>query len=191
MDGSGTLDAGRCSDAGIGDSTGGCAAPGECQHTNASAIRIGRIGGLTASLLLVRRGCTSGLPADRRCAQDANVSDKQHTRLVYSTATDGKCPTCGWPQRNCQCSTRKSANAAVPARIVAKLRMEKKGRGGKTVTVVYGLPENEGFLKDLSQKLKRACGTGGAVVDGEIELQGELRDRVRELLQQQGYTVKG
>jgi len=61
-----------------------------------------------------------------------------------------------------------------------KLRMEKKGRGGKTVTVVDGLPRNAAFLKDLSQDLKRACGTGGAVQEGAIELQGDLRARARE-----------
>ena len=63
----------------------------------------------------------------------------------------------------------------VPARVVARLRTEKKGRGGKTVTVVYGLPQNAEFLKELSQALKRACGTGGTVVDGGVELQGDLR----------------
>ena len=57
--------------------------------------------------------------------------------------------------------------------------MEKKGRGGKTVTVVDGLPDNAAFLKELSQELKRLCGTGGAVADGAVELQGDLRDRVR------------
>jgi translation initiation factor 1 len=119
------------------------------------------------------------------------VSFKNNVRLVYSTETAGKCPVCGWPQRDCQCSTRRSADAAVPARIVAKLRMEKKGRGGKTVTVVYGLPENAEFLKDLSQDLKRACGTGGTVVDGGVELQGDLRIRAREVLERRGYTVTG
>jgi translation initiation factor 1 len=69
--------------------------------------------------------------------------------------------------------------------------MEKKGRGGKTVTVVYGLPQNAVFLKELCGDLKRACGTGGAVVDGGIEVQGELRDRVRDLLTQKGYEIKG
>jgi translation initiation factor 1 len=69
--------------------------------------------------------------------------------------------------------------------------MEKKGRGGKTVTVVYGLPHNPGFLKDLSQELKRACGTGGTVVEGGVELQGDLRPRVRDVLAQRGYIVKG
>ena len=99
---------------------------------------------------------------------------------------------CGWPQRSCKCSTQQTrADEAVPARTVAKLRLEKKGRGGKAVTVVYDLPQNETFLKDLSQKLKRACGTGGAVVDGTIELQGELRERVRGMLQELGFIVKG
>ena len=119
------------------------------------------------------------------------MSFKNNVRLVYSTETAGKCPVCGWPQRDCQCSTRRSADAALPARIVAKLRMEKKGRGGKTVTVVYGLPENAEFLKDLSQDLKRACGTGGTVVEGGVELQGDLRTRAREVLERRGYTVKG
>ena len=69
--------------------------------------------------------------------------------------------------------------------------MEKKGRGGKTVTVVDGLPRNAAFLKDLSQELKRACGTGGAVVEGGVELQGDLRERVRDYLTKKGYRVKG
>jgi translation initiation factor 1 len=69
--------------------------------------------------------------------------------------------------------------------------MEKKGRSGKMVTVVDGLPNNADFLKELSQELKRACGTGGAAGEGVVELQGDLRDRVRELLTKKGYVVKG
>jgi translation initiation factor 1 len=83
------------------------------------------------------------------------------------------------------------ATASVPDTIVAKLRMEKSGRGGKTVTVVYDLPDNAAFLKELCGELKRACGTGGAVKDAAIELQGDLRDRVRDLLTRKGYRVKG
>jgi translation initiation factor 1 len=116
---------------------------------------------------------------------------KDNTRLVYSTGTSGKCPVCGWPQRSCQCSSRKDRDEPLPTRIVAKLRVEKKGRGGKTVTVVYGLPENDVFLKALSQQLKRACGSGGTVVEGGVELQGDVRDRVRQVLAQAGYLVKG
>ena len=121
------------------------------------------------------------------------MSDRGKGRLVYSTGIGSICPGCGWPERDCKCSTRAS-EAAVPARpgaIVAKLRMEKKGRGGKVVTVVAGLPQNAAFLKELSQELKRACGTGGTAVDGAVELQGDLRDRVRDLLLKKGFVVKG
>jgi translation initiation factor 1 len=117
---------------------------------------------------------------------------KDNVRTVYSTVTEGKCPVCGWPQRSCKCSSQnRPANEALPARIVAKLRMEKKGRGGKSVTVIDNLPRNDAFLKELAAALKRECGTGGAVTDTGIELQGELRDRVRIILQRLGYTVKG
>lgn len=111
-------------------------------------------------------------------------------RLVYSTGTGRVCPGCGWPAGDCRCS--KPANdESIPAKIVARLRVEKKGRAGKAVTVVDGLPRNADFLKTLGQELKRACGTGGAVSDGAIELQGDLRDRIRTVLLQRGFVVKG
>ena len=95
-------------------------------------------------------------------AHDRVMTDRRDGRVVYSTVAGRICPGCGWPATNCQCS-KTTATESIPARIVAKLRMEKKGRGGKTVTVVDGLPHNAAFLKELSQELKRACGTGGAV----------------------------
>ncbi len=113
------------------------------------------------------------------------------SRLVYSTGAGSVCPGCGWPAGNCQCSTNRTPAEPVPAKVVAKLRMEKKGRGGKTVTVVYDLPNNAAFLKDLCAELKRACGTGGTGADRAVELQGDRRDRVREVLAKRGYLVKG
>ena len=118
------------------------------------------------------------------------MTDRRNARLVYSTGTGRICPGCGWPERDCKCSTR-AATASVPDRVVAKLRLEKKGRGGKTVTVVYDLPNNATFLEKLAQELKRACGTGGSVGEGAVELQGDLRERVREVLVKKGYIVKG
>ena len=111
------------------------------------------------------------------------------TRLVYSSAAGRICPGCGQPERGCKCGEQSSA--PVPNRPVAKLRVEKAGRGGKTVTVVFGLPQNAAFLRELAQELKRACGTGGAVREDGVELQGDLRDRVRELLLAKGFGVKG
>jgi translation initiation factor 1 len=118
---------------------------------------------------------------------------RSNERIVYSTATGRMCPGCGWPAASCRCSKSKKGTQPepIPDRIVAKLRVEKKGRGGKTVSVVDGLPQNAGFLKDLCQHLKRACGTGGAVSEGTIELQGDLRERIRELLLERGFVVKG
>src|SRR5262249_61740912 len=118
------------------------------------------------------------------------MSDRGQSRLVYSTGAGRVCPGCGWPVDNCRCS-KTSATESVPAKIVAKLRMEKKGRGGKTVTVVYDLPNNADFLKALSAELKRSCGTGGAVGNGAIELQGGPRDRRRELPTKKSCTLSG
>ncbi len=113
-------------------------------------------------------------------------------RLVYSTDKNLTCPKCGWPVGNCQCSKNKaSGEQAVPPRVVAKLRLEKAGRGGKSVTVVYDLPRNAEFLKQLCGELKRACGTGGAVRDDTVEIQGDLRERVRVVLAKKGYVIKG
>jgi translation initiation factor 1 len=112
------------------------------------------------------------------------------SKTVYSTGIGRICPGCGWPERDCTCSSRASAES-VPDRIVAKLRVEKSGRGGKTVTVVYDLPRNSVFLKDLAQQLKRTCGTGGTAGDGCVELQGDVRHRVRAVLSEKGFTIKG
>jgi translation initiation factor 1 len=119
------------------------------------------------------------------------MSDRGNARTVYSTSLGRVCPGCGWPEKDCKCSSRIGPEDAVPNRVVAKLRMEKTGRGGKTVTVVFGLPQNVAFLKELTQELKKMCGTGGTATDDGVELQGDLRDRVREHLQKKGWTVKG
>jgi translation initiation factor 1 len=79
----------------------------------------------------------------------------------------------------------------VPDRIVARLRIEKAGRRGKTVTVVEGLPRNREFLRTLATELKRACGSGGTVDEDRVEIQGEHRERLRELLRAKGWVVKG
>jgi len=118
------------------------------------------------------------------------MSDR-NARPVYSTGTGRLCPTCGWPERDCRCSSRFARDEVVPTRVTAKLRMEKKGRGGKTVTVVYDLPRNQAFLKDLASELKRTCGTGGAVVEDTVEIQGDQRERIRGQLEKKGWLVKG
>ena len=93
-----------------------------------------------------------------------------NTRIVYSSGAGRMCPDCGWPAKDCKCSRPGAQHEPVPERIVAKLRMERSGRGGKTVTVIDGLPRNDEFLAALAGELKRSCGTGGTVREGCVEL---------------------
>jgi translation initiation factor 1 len=115
----------------------------------------------------------------------------RHVRTVYTTAHGRVCPTCGRPASDCTCSGGSAAREPLPARITVKLRLEKKGRGGKSVTVAYGLPNNDAFLKGLASELKRACGVGGTVIESGVEVQGDLRGRLREVLSKKGWMVKG
>lgn len=77
------------------------------------------------------------------------------------------------------------------AKLRCVLRLEKKGRAGKSVTVVAELPQNQAFLTALAAELKRACGTGGTVASGAVEIQGDQRERLRPLLAAKGWTVRG
>lgn len=110
-------------------------------------------------------------------------------RVVYSSDKGRVCPTCGWPANDCRCSRK--LDEPVPAKVTAKLRIEKKGRGGKSVTVVDALPDNGPFLEELAKALKKACAVGGTVKPGAVELAGDVRDRVRPLLAARGFVVKG
>ena len=70
------------------------------------------------------------------------------------------------------------------------MRLEKNGRGGKTVTVIFELPVNAAFFKDLEKKLKALCGTGGAFKNNVIEIQGDHREKVKAFLEKIGFKVK-
>ena len=133
-------------------------------------------------------GLTGLLPGGKvipgRC--DGLENDR---RLVYSTdpRENERCPRCRELVADCTCPPEE----AVPANLTIKLRLEKSGRGGKTVTVLYDLPRNPAFLRELAGKLKRLCGTGGTAKDTTIELQGDYRERLRQILPTRGFRVKG
>ncbi|MBS1962071.1 MAG: stress response translation initiation inhibitor YciH [Bdellovibrionales bacterium] len=116
------------------------------------------------------------------------------TRLVYSTdpALNRKCEKCKELVSECTCEPEVDPKSY---RFVAVLRIEKQGRGGKTVTVVDRLPKNELFLKNLCTTLKKKCGAGGtystAGKDGVIEIQGDKRETVRAVLEKEGISSKG
>jgi len=117
------------------------------------------------------------------------VTGRAPSRTVYSTATGRVCPKCGWPVADCRCGAR--LEQEVPEKVTVRLRLEKKGRGGKSVTVVDGLPRNREFLAALAAELKRACGTGGSHDETAVELQGDHRGRLRDLLAARGWSVRG
>jgi translation initiation factor 1 len=106
--------------------------------------------------------------------------------LVYSTDSGRHCPDCTQPIDACTCK-----RATVPAGDgIARVRRETKGRGGKTVTSVSGVPLDEDALKELASALKRRCGTGGALKDGVIEIQGDHVDLLLEELAKRGFKAK-
>lgn len=103
---------------------------------------------------------------------------KKNSRLVYSTDAGRIRPTAETPE---PCTTADG---------IIRLKRESKGRGGKGVTLVTGLPLASNELKALAKELKQLCGTGGTVRDGVIEIQGEQRERLKPFLENKGYQVK-
>lgn len=107
--------------------------------------------------------------------------------LVYSTEGGRMCPACRRPIAQCTC---RSVTAAPSGDGIVRVQRETKGRGGKAVTVARGVPLDAAALVKLGQELKAACGSGGTVKDGEIEVQGDHVEKVMALLQQRGLRVK-
>jgi translation initiation factor 1 len=114
-------------------------------------------------------------------------SNKNGGSLVYSTESGRMCPACRQPVAQCVCS---QARPVVPSDGVVRVSRETKGRGGKSVTVVKGLALDAAALAALGKQLKAACGSGGTVKDGVIEVQGDHVALVMEALRKQGWTVK-
>lgn len=106
--------------------------------------------------------------------------------LVYSTESGRMCPGCRLPVASCTCGQA----AAPPGDGIVRVSRETKGRGGKAVTVVRGLALDAASLVKLGQQLKAACGSGGTVKDGVIEVQGDHTAKVMALLQAQGHKPK-
>ena len=109
--------------------------------------------------------------------------------LVYSTDAGRMCPDCRQPVAACRCATSRAA-APPPGDGVARIRREVGGRGGKTVTTVAGLALGEAELVALAKRLKAACGTGGTVKGGVLELQGDHVDALAPLLAKEGFRSR-
>ena len=107
--------------------------------------------------------------------------------LVYSTEGGRMCPACRQPLAACACAVQ---SAAPRGDGIVRVSRETQGRGGKTVTVVRGFVGDAAALATLGKRLRTACGSGGTVKDGVLEVQGNHRERVIEWLTREGYTVK-
>lgn len=113
--------------------------------------------------------------------------------IVWSDDPKDKCPKCGSLKNACKC--KPAETSLKEYKFVAIFRLEKNGRGGKTVTVIDNLPKQELFLKDLTKELKSKCGVGGtyslAGKEGLIEIQGDKRDAVKAIFDKKGFKYKG
>lgn len=103
---------------------------------------------------------------------------KDRLNVVYSTN----------PDFNYECIEEEQAETLSKNQQKLRISMEKKGRGGKTVTLIKGFIGSEEDLKDLGKLLKTKCGVGGSAKEGEIIIQGEFKQRIIELLKAEGYT---
>jgi len=112
-------------------------------------------------------------------------------RVVYSSEKGRIWAKCECPAADGNCeSTLPGPQESVPAKIAVTLNLENAGPG-KKVTVIHGLPTNTAFLEPLAKELKKSCGTGGKAGEDFVELQGDQRDRLREILGRKGWTIKG
>ncbi len=108
--------------------------------------------------------------------------------LVYSTDAGRMCPDCRHALLQCVCKQMDASRVLGDGAV--RVQRETKGRGGKAVTVVRGLPLDATALAEVGKKLKAACGSGGTVKDGLVEVQGDHVERVMAWLQVQGYKPK-
>lgn len=106
--------------------------------------------------------------------------------LVYSTDGGRMCPACRQPLASCACQSR----AAPVGDGVVRVSRQSKGRGGKTVTLVKGVALDPVALALLGKQLRTACGSGGTVKDGVIEVQGDHCDLVMATLASLGHATK-
>jgi translation initiation factor 1 len=109
------------------------------------------------------------------------------SRLVYSTGIGSLCPNCRRAVRECVCP-KGAPGAAGPTAI--RVGRETKGRAGKGVTTITGLPLSLTEIEALAAQLKKRCGSGGTVREGVIEIQGDHRNALVAALAKLGWTAK-
>lgn len=110
--------------------------------------------------------------------------------LVYSTEHGDTCPDCRRPLAECECAEQAEKARLAELDGTVRIRRETSGRKGKGVTTLEGIPLPEAELKALAKALKKRCGTGGAVKEGVVEIQGDHRELLKDELERRGYRVR-
>lgn len=110
-------------------------------------------------------------------------------KLIYSTDSNNQnCPTCNKELRKCKCS---SSSTQAPSKDgIVRVGRETKGKKGKGISTISGLPLDDFDLKELAKQLKAKCGCGGTIKNGVIEIQGDHRDLLVKELTTKGYKAK-
>ena len=113
---------------------------------------------------------------------------RSNSSLAYSSDDSTACATCGKPAAACRCKKEKSAVSTGDG--IVRVGRETKGRKGKGVTIISGVPLGQEALRQIATRLKQRCGSGGTVKESVIEIQGDHRDVIVAELESQGFTVK-
>lgn len=121
------------------------------------------------------------------CGPTTRHNASMAARIVYSTGIGSLCPNCRRPVRDCVCP-KGAPGAAKPGAV--RVGREVKGRAGKGVTTVSGLPLAMSDIEALATRLKKRCGSGGTVREGVIEIQGDHRDVIVGELIRLGWPAK-
>ncbi|MBT4790276.1 MAG: translation initiation factor [Halobacteriovoraceae bacterium] len=110
----------------------------------------------------------------------AKITQKKDVNIVWTDDPDYKKP-----------SKTKAVFEMIPSEHILSIRPEKKGRGGKTVSVLYDFPVgSDDYFKKLTKKIKRECGSGGTFKGQSIEIQGDHREKLKLFLEKLGFKVK-
>jgi translation initiation factor 1 len=117
------------------------------------------------------------------------MGNEENVRLVYSTDAGRICPQCGLPVGRCRCSQNRSSSTKHTDGAV-RIALDKKHRRGKMMTIISGAPGDEAELAQLCRELKKLLATGGSARDGQVELQGDHRERVAAYFATRGIKTK-
>ena len=117
----------------------------------------------------------------------ASSKKRREGGLVWDSEIGEVCPGCAQPIASCACAANSSAPTGDG---IVRIELDRKGRNGKVVTVLRGIPGSVEELSKLAKDLKKRCGAGGKFANGAIEIQGDRRDALIEEMKRRGFTVK-